>query len=128
MFKLCVIATLIAFASAGVISLDEGLGGYGGYASLGGLGGYGLGGIAVGHKVIAAPTIAVKAGATSYQNSNLISLHPTPVVTKAIAAPIAAPIVTKIAAPVGVIGVHGLGGYGGLGLSGLGGYGGLALH
>lgn len=39
----------------------------------------------------------------SYQNSNLLSLHPTPVVTKAIAAP----IVTKVASPISVLGVDG---------------------
>lgn len=70
---------------------------------IGGLG-YGHGAVAVAAPVaIAAPAVAISHGASSYQNSNLLALNPTAVVTK-VAAPvaIAAPVLTKIAAPVAV--------------------------
>ncbi|XP_018574316.1 cuticle protein 63-like [Anoplophora glabripennis] len=96
MFRLCLFALLATTARAGLI-----------------------GGIGIGHGVVAAapvavaahvapvavaaPAIAVAHGATSYQNSNSISLNPTAVVTK-VAAPVAvaAPVFTKVAAPVAV--------------------------
>ncbi|XP_023028361.1 uncharacterized protein [Leptinotarsa decemlineata] len=92
MFKLIVVVALVSAARAGVIS-----GGYGGY---GGHGGYGLGdGLGIGHGVVAvaAPAVAVAHGASSYQNSNLLALNPTAVVSKVA---VAAPIVTKVAAPI----------------------------
>ncbi|KAL1516812.1 hypothetical protein ABEB36_000665 [Hypothenemus hampei] len=107
MLKLFFFVLLVSYGSAGLVPLDDGYG-----LGLGGPGILGHGIALAAPKVIAAPAaIAVKTGATSYQNSNLISLHATPVVTKAIAAPyaapIAAPIITKVAAPVGVVGYDG---------------------
>ncbi|KAG5863640.1 hypothetical protein JTB14_018350 [Gonioctena quinquepunctata] len=88
MFKLVFIGMLVSAASAGVIG---GLG-YGGNL------GHGLGGLGHGLVAVATPAVAVAHGASSYQNNNLLALHPTPVVTK-VAAPIAvaSPI---LAAPV----------------------------
>ncbi|XP_060535686.1 cuticle protein 65-like isoform X2 [Cylas formicarius] len=137
MLNFILLASLVCYAGAGIIDYD---GGYGGY-----------GGIALAPKVaIAAPAIAVKSGAISYQNSNLLALNPTPVVTKVaapiavakVAAPItytkvATPILTKVATPIAVaapavsvvrfgkgIGIDdGLGAYGGYGF----GYGGIGI-
>ncbi|XP_066249209.1 zinc finger protein chinmo-like [Euwallacea similis] len=126
MFKLiqCIFAALVAYVSAGLIPIDDGIG-LGGIPLGGiGLGGIGLGGLALASpKVIAAPSIAIKAGATSYQNSNLLALHPTPVVTKAIAAPIVTKVATPTVSLVGLDGHLGLGGGLGLGSVGLGGLG-----
>ncbi|XP_030765814.1 cuticle protein 64-like [Sitophilus oryzae] len=116
MFKLILLIVIISYASAGIINLDEGYGygGYGGYA------------IAAPKVAIPAPAIAIKAAATSYQNSNLLSLNPTPIVTKTVAT---APVFTKVAAPIAVAKVAPIPypapaltvvSYGGYGLGGLG--------
>ncbi|XP_063930994.1 larval/pupal cuticle protein H1C-like [Zophobas morio] len=96
MFKLVVLAMLVCAASAGIIA-----------------GGLGHG------AVVAAPAVAVAHAplASSYQNSNQISLHPTAVVaTHAVAAPVAVAHAGPVAvahAPValGAVGIglgHGL--------------------
>lgn len=48
---------------------------------------------------VAAPAVAVAHGASSYQNSNLLALHPTPVITKVAAPVVAAPVAV---APIGL--------------------------
>lgn len=69
---------------------------------LGGIG-YAHGPLAVAAPVaLAAPAVAVAHGASSYQNSNLLALNPTAVVTKVAAPVIAAPVVAKYAAPLAV--------------------------
>lgn len=81
------------------------------YASAGLIASHGIAPVAYAH----APVVAVKAGATSYQNSNSISVHPVPVAVHAApavavhavhAAPIA--VHTVHAAPAYAVG-HGLG-------------------
>lgn len=70
---------VVAYASAGLIGHGIGIGG------IGGIGGLGHGGLVVAQPAVAvahAP-IAVKAGATSYQNNNLLAVHPVPVVAHA---------------------------------------------
>ncbi|XP_045465060.1 uncharacterized protein LOC123674183 [Harmonia axyridis] len=57
--------------------------------------------------IIAAPAVHV---AESYQNSNQISLHPTPIIVQH-----AAPVITKVAAAPVLVASHGLS-YGGHGL------------
>ncbi|XP_044745461.1 cuticle protein 63-like [Coccinella septempunctata] len=68
------------------------------------IGGYGIGHGAV---IAAAPAVHV---AESYQNSNQISLHPTPIIVSH-----AAPVITKVAAAPVLYASHGLS-YGGHGL------------
>lgn len=70
-------------------------------ANAGIIGGYGLGHGAV---IAAAPAVHV---AESYQNNNLISLHPTPIIVSH-----AAPVITKVAAAPVLLASHGLGGHG----------------
>lgn len=92
---------IVAYASAGYI--HGGIGGIG-LSGLGGLHGGGIGhGLVVAQPAVAvAAPIAVKAGATSYQNSNNLALHPVPVAPVAVAH-------GPIAVGVGGIGLgHGL--------------------
>lgn len=87
---------IIAYASAGLIGQSIGIGGLG----IGGLGHGGLvGGLGHGGLVVAQPAvavahapIAVKAGASSYQNNNLLAIHPVPVVAHAPVAVAHAPL------------------------------------
>lgn len=81
---------VIAYASAGLI---------------------GTAGIGLGHGglVVAQPAaIAVKAGATSYQNNNLLAVHPVPVVAHAPVAVAHAPVAVAHAPAVALGLGHGL--------------------
>lgn len=82
----------VCTVSAGVI---------GGHGGLGGLG-LGHGSIAIAAPVAVAAPVAISHSASSYQNSNLLALNPTAVVTKVAAPVIAAPVITKIATPLAV--------------------------